>query len=63
MAVIQQAPGKFFIPELGRVINITDVRQGDFYDTVAQPSGAIAAGRQLKVFDVTANKNKQHIML
>lgn len=63
MAVQQVKPGEFLVPELGRVIRITDVRQDDFYDTVSLALGAITAGTQKKLFDSISNKGKQHCNL
>jgi hypothetical protein len=60
MAVQQVKPGEFFIQELGRSIRITDVRQDDFYDTVAVAAGAISAGTEVKFFDSISSKNRQH---
>lgn len=63
MAVEQLKPGEFWIPELQRVIRITDVRQDDFFDTVEVVAGAISAGTQKKVFDSISNKQKHHTNL
>lgn len=60
MAVQQVKPGEFLVPELGRVIRITDVRQDDFYDTVAIPAALFTAGTQYKPFDSISGKGKQN---
>lgn len=59
MAVQQVKPGEFLVPELGRVIRITDVRQDDFYDTVALGTAQLTAGQQLKPFDSVSSKGRQ----
>lgn len=63
MAVQQTRPGEFFIPELGKSIKITDVRQDAFFDTEEQASGAISAGTKLDIFKDLTNKNKHHTNL
>lgn len=63
MAVSQVSPGNFFIPELGKTIKITDVRQDAFFDTEEQVSGAITSGSKLDIFKDLSNKNKHHTNL
>jgi hypothetical protein len=59
MSVLQPVkgePGRFFVPALGKVINIVEFREDDKYDTIAIPHGAIAAGTQFTFFRDINNK-------
>lgn len=53
-------PGVIFIPELGEEFLLSKEREGSFYDTVEQASGAISAGATLNWFQNFSNKNNQH---
>jgi hypothetical protein len=52
--------GEYIIPELGRTIRLVEWREDDFYDSVQQAAGLIAAGTSLEFFRDLANKNLQH---
>lgn len=54
--------GELQLPD-GRVIKLVEWREGDFYDSVQQASGAISAGTSLELFRDVANKNIQHLNL
>jgi hypothetical protein len=53
-------PGQYILPEEGKVVELVEQAENDFYDTVQVPNGAIAAGRQFKLFDVVSSKFLQH---
>ena len=60
MAIMQRVkdkPGQFFIPSLGKYINIVEWRVGDRYDTAVTASGAITAGTQKTFFRDLTNKD------
>jgi len=59
MTPIKGEPGKYFIPALKKKIAIIDYREGDLYDTVLIPSGAIAAGATYHFFRDLEGKNLQ----
>ena len=56
-------PGELFFPALGKTIKLVEWREGDFYDSVTQASGAISAGTSIELFRDLANKNIQHANL
>lgn len=53
-------PGVIYVPELGEEFLLSKEREGIFYDTVEQASGAIAAGTPLVWFQNFSNKFSQH---
>jgi hypothetical protein len=53
---IKGRPGKFLETGTGQVIDISDYREDDKYDTVALPTGAVTAGQELILFRDVANK-------
>ena len=53
-------PGHVIIPALNQSVQLSKVREGVFYDTVEQASGAFAAGTELVLFRDFTNKNQQH---
>lgn len=53
-------PGVIFVPELGEEFLLSKEREGIFYDSVEQASGAISAGATLNLFQNFSNKNAQH---
>lgn len=55
--------GNIVIPALNRAYRATLSREDDFYDSVQVPSGTLAAGTKAKFFDLTTNKNEQHLNL
>lgn len=62
-AAIQQVqPGIWWLPDLGKAVRLTDVRQDDFYDTVAYQAAALsaAANALLKPFNNVSGKPLQH---
>lgn len=60
---VPNEPGALFIPALGRKIKMVEWREDDFYDSVLQASGTIAAGTSLEFFRDLSNKNLQHTNL
>ena len=50
MQPIEGQPGLFRDPETGVVLNIRDFREGDKWDTIAIPAGAIVPGTQFVFF-------------
>lgn len=50
MQPIEGQPGLFRDPETGVVLNIRDFREGDKWDTIAIPAGAIVPGSQFVFF-------------
>ena len=54
---IKGRPGKFLETSSGRVLDISDYREDDKYDTIAIPLGAMAAGTQFIFFRDVAGKN------
>lgn len=55
--------GVYEIPALGRKVKLVEWKEDDYYDSVFQLAGAIAAGTQLEFFRDLANKNLQHTNL
>lgn len=55
--------GEFFIPALGRTVQLIEWREDDYYDTVSQAAGAISAGTSLELFRDLTSKNLQHCNL
>lgn len=53
---IKGRPGKFLETGTGQVIDISDYREDDKYDTVAIAAGAVAAGTEFILFRDVANK-------
>lgn len=51
-------PGELALPD-GRVIKLVEWREGDFWDSVTQGSGAVTAGTSLELFRDLTNKNLQ----
>lgn len=62
MNVIQPTKnaGEFFIPALGRTVQLIEWREDDYFDSVTQASGAVTAGTSLELFRDLSNKNLQH---
>lgn len=56
-------PGEYFIPALGKTVKLVKWREDNFYDTVYQAAGAIAAGTELVLFRDIQGKNIQHCNL
>lgn len=54
---IKGRPGKFLETGTNTVIDISDYREDDKYDTVVIPAGLVAAGAQFIHFRDVANKN------
>lgn len=55
--------GEFYIPALGRTVQLIEWREDDFMDTVTQPLGAVTAGTSLELFRDLTSKNVQHCNL
>lgn len=55
-----QNPGSFIVPALGKRAEISQLREGDTYDSVQQASGAISADTELEFFQVVTDKKLQH---
>lgn len=55
---IKGRPGKFLETGTGKVLDISDYREDDKYDTEILPAGAVAAGTQLTFFRDVANKRR-----
>ena len=56
-------PGRYYNEAAGKVQEFVEVREGDFWDTVEQVSGAITAGTELKLFQTQTDKNLHHTNL
>lgn len=54
-------PGNVIIPALGQSVQLSKTREGAFYDTVEQASGAVTANAELVLFRDFANKNQHHM--
>lgn len=65
MSVIQPTKnaGEYFIPALGRTVQLVEWREDDFADAVSQGAGAVTAGTTLELFRDLASKNVQHCNL
>ena len=55
-----QNPGSFIIPALGKRAEISQLREGDVYDSGQVASGAISAGTEIIFFSSVTDKNLQH---
>lgn len=55
--------GVFYIPALGKTVQLIEWREDDYMDTVTQALGAVTAGTSLELFRDLANKNVQHCNL
>ena len=53
---IKGRPGKFLDTSSGKVLDISDYREDDKYDSVAIPAGTIAAGTELVFYRDIQNK-------
>lgn len=54
-------PGQVIIPALGQSVQLSKTREGAFYDTVEQASGAVTKGTELVLFRDFTNKNQHHM--
>ena len=57
MKPVRDEAGTFFIPALDKKIKIVEWHEGDVYDTVAIPAGAVAAGTNFQFFNNIQNKD------
>ena len=55
--------GEFFIPALGRTVQLIEWREDDYFDSVTQALGAVTAGTSLELFRDLSSKNVQHCNL
>ena len=53
-------PGVFAIPELGRMIKLTEWEEMDVYDTLALPAATQLAGNTLTFFTGVENRRSVH---
>ncbi len=51
-------PGQYILPNEGKVVELVEQAENEFYDTVQVTS--LTADKVFKLFDVTANKKEQH---
>lgn len=65
MNVIQptKTAGEFYIPALGKTVQLIEWREDDYQDSVTQALGAVTAGTSLELFRDLSSKNVQHCNL
>lgn len=60
LLVPSKVPGKFHIPALNQDVELTQVRQGEFYDSVQTTTVTPTRGTELVLMRDLTNKNIQH---